>query len=117
LARFYLSACTPQESTAAGAHEKVYKVGDGVTPPVLTHSVDAEYTKKAEKAKLQGVSVVSCVVGTDGKPRDVHTVRKLGMGLDENAVEAVRQYRFEPSKLNGKPVAVAIQIEVNFRIY
>ena len=49
--------------------------------------------------------------------RHVHTIRKLGMGLDEKAIEAVRQYRFKPGLLNGKPVAVEITIEVNFHIY
>jgi periplasmic protein TonB len=88
-----------------------------VTPPVLVHSVDAEFTKKAKDAKYQGVSVVSCVVDADGMPRHVHTIRKLGMGLDEKALEAVRQYKFKPSTLHGKPVAVQITIEVNFHIY
>jgi TonB family protein len=110
---------TPPQDAAksATAHEKVYKVGDGVTPPVLTYSVDAEFTKKAKDAKHQGVSVVSLVVDADGMPRHVHTIRKLGMGLDEKAIEAVRQYKFKPSMLHGKPVAVAINIEVNFRLY
>jgi TonB family protein len=109
---------TPQDgAVSAPAHEKIYKVGNGVTPPVLTYSVDAEFTKKAKDAKHQGVSVVSCVVDTDGMPRHVHTVRKLGMGLDEKAIEAVRQYKFKPSTLHGKPVAVQITIEVNFHIY
>jgi periplasmic protein TonB len=98
-------------------HEKVYKVGGDVTAPVLTHSVDAEFSKKAKDAKYQGVSVVSLVVDAHGMPRHVHMIRKLGMGLDEKAIEAVRQYKFEPGKRNGKPVAVAITIEVNFHIY
>ena len=108
----------PQKSVAAQAEQaKVYKVGGDVTPPVLTHSVDAEYSKKAKDAHYQGVSVVSCVVGMDGLPRHVRTMRGVGMGLDEKAIEAVRQYRFEPALLHGRPVAVAITIEVNFRFY
>jgi TonB family protein len=110
---------TPQDRAAATSpvHEKVYKVGDGVTPPVLVHAVDAEFSQKAKDAKYQGVSVVSLVVDAHGMPRHVHTIRKLGMGLDEKALEAVRQYKFEPGKRDGKPVAVAINIEVNFRRY
>ncbi|HEX6773242.1 MAG TPA: M56 family metallopeptidase [Acidobacteriaceae bacterium] len=107
----------PQTNSSKAGHEKIYKVGNGVTAPVLVHAVDAEFSKKAKDAKYQGVSVVSCVVDTNGMPQHVHTVRKLGMGLDEKAIEAVRQYRFKPSILNGQPVAVAITIEVNFRIY
>jgi TonB family protein len=104
---------TPQTAT----QEKVYKVGGDVKPPVLVHSVAAEFSKKAKDAKFQGVSVVSCIVDADGLPRHIHTARRLGMGLDEKAIEAVRQYRFQPSTLHGNPVAVAIQIEVNFRLY
>jgi TonB family protein len=102
---------------APQSKETIYHVGNGVTPPVLTHSVDAEFSKKAKDAKYQGVSVVSLVVDAHGMPQHVRTVKKLGMGLDEKAIEAVRQYRFNPSTLHGKPVAVAITIEVNFHIY
>jgi TonB family protein len=110
---------TPQDSATANAvvQEQVYKIGGDVTAPVLVHAVDAEFTKKAKDAKYQGVSVVACVVDSKGMPRHVHTIRKLGMGLDEKALEAVRQYRFKPGMLNGKPVAVEITIEVNFHIY
>jgi TonB family protein len=109
---------TPQDGAAAGtAPEKIYHVGNGVTPPALTYSVDAEFTQKAKQAKYQGVSVVQCVVDTHGMPQHVHTVRKLKMGLDEKAIEAVRQYRFKPGTLDGKPVSVAITIEVNFHLY
>jgi TonB family protein len=109
---------TPQDGATAGtAPEKIYHVGNGVTPPALTYSVDAEFTQKAKQAKYQGVSVVQCVVDTHGMPQHVHTVRKLKMGLDEKAIEAVRQYRFKPGTLDGKPVSVAITIEVNFHLY
>jgi TonB family protein len=109
---------TPQDAATAGAApEKIYHVGNGVTPPLLTYSVDAEFTQKAKEAKYQGVSVVQCVVDTHGMPQHVHTVRKLKMGLDEKAIEAVRQYRFKPGTLDGKPVSVAITIEVNFHLY
>jgi TonB family protein len=109
---------TPQDGAAAAtAPEKIYHVGHGVTAPRLTHSVDAEFTQKAKQAKYQGVSVVQCVVDTNGMPQHVHTVRKLRMGLDEKAIEAVRQYRFQPGTLDGKPVPVAITIEVNFHLY
>ena len=112
-------AVTPQDSATAtsATKEKIYKVGDGVSAPILTYSVDAEFSKKAKDAKHQGVSVVSLVVDAHGMPQHVHTTRKLGMGLDEKAIEAVRQYRFKPAMHEGKPVAVVISIEVNFHIY
>jgi TonB family protein len=111
---------TPQDSAASSSQEKVYKVGDGVTPPVLTHSVDAEFPnahRKAGKKGLQGVSVVGLTVDSKGRPQDIHINRSLAPDFDKNAMDAVRQYRFEPGKRDGKPVAVSIQIEVNFRRY
>jgi TonB family protein len=113
-----LDVMPPDGGAAANVPaEKVYKVGGDVSAPVLVHSVDAEFTEKAKRAKHEGVSVVSCVVDSQGMPQRVHTIRKLGMGLDEKAIDAVRQYRFKPGLLNGKPVAVAITIEVNFHLY
>lgn len=57
------------------------------------------------------------VVDAQGNPQRVHVVRALGMGLDEKAMEAVREYKFKPAVFKGKPVAVDVDIEVNFRIY
>ena len=100
-----------------GPPEKVYTPGDGVTAPVLTYAPDPEYTNQARKAHYQGVCVVGLIVGSDGRPRDVHVVRTLGMGLDQNAVRSVKKYRFKPAMIEGKPVPVKINIEVNFRVY
>jgi TonB family protein len=94
----------------------VYRVGGAVSPPKAIFSPDPEYTALAEKAKLQGVCVLSLIVGPDGRPRDIRVARSLGMGLDEQAVDAVQQWRFEPAKKDGKPVAVAINVEIYFRL-
>ena len=55
--------------------------------------------------------------GPNGKPRDVRVARSLGMGLDQKAIQAVRNWKFEPAMKDGKPVAVQINVEVNFRLY
>ncbi len=95
----------------------VYRVGGGVSAPQLIYSVDPEFSDEARRAKYQGVCVVSLIVDAQGNPQRVQVVRHLGMGLDEKAVEAVKQYRFKPAYLQGKPVPVEVDIEVNFRIY
>src|ERR1700761_3967755 len=104
-------------SEGAGYGGGVYHVGGGVSPPVLIHSVDAEFSDEARRAKVQGVSVVSLIVDAQGMPQRVSVMRKLGQGLDEKAIEAVRQYRFKPSTYQGKPVPVEITVEVNFHLY
>ncbi|MGB9146582.1 MAG: M56 family metallopeptidase, partial [Acidobacteriaceae bacterium] len=109
----------PSQPAQAAPLGHVYKIGNGVTEPVLTFAPDPEFPKTAfkEKVHFQGVCVVGVVVDKDGLPRDVHVVRSLRPDFDKNAMLAVRQYRFKPGTLHGKPVAVAIQIEVNFRWY
>jgi TonB family protein len=96
---------------------QVYRVGGDVSAPKLIFAANPEYTEKARRAKYQGVCVVSLIVDEQGNPQHVQIVRRLGMGLDKKAVEAVSQYRFEPAMLRGKPVPVEVKIEVNFRIY
>jgi periplasmic protein TonB len=91
--------------------------GGGVSAPQVIYSVDPEFSDEARRAKYQGICVVSVIVDAQGNPQRVHVIRPLGMGLDEKAVEAVRQYKFKPAYYQGHPVAVEVNIEVNFRIY
>jgi periplasmic protein TonB len=91
--------------------------GGGVSAPQVIFSVDPEFSDEARRAKYQGICVVSVIVDAQGNPQRVHVVRPLGMGLDEKAVEAVKQYKFKPAYYQGHPVAVEVNIEVNFRIY
>jgi TonB family protein len=95
----------------------VFRVGGGVSAPRALVTPDPEYSEEARKAKFQGTCILWLVVGPDGKPHDVKVARALGMGLDEKAIEAVRNWKFEPAMKDGKPVAVQINVEVNFRLY
>ena len=95
----------------------VFKVGGGVSAPKVLFQPDPEYSEEARKAKYQGTCVLWLIVGPDGKPRDIKVARNLGMGLDEKAIDAVKQWRFEPAMKDGKPVAVQINVEVSFRLY
>lgn len=94
-----------------------YRIGGGVTAPRVLYSPEPEYSEEARKAKYQGTVVLWVVVGSDGRTRDVHVQRSLGMGLDEKAIEAIRQWRFEPGRKDGVAVAVQVNIEVNFRLF
>ena len=92
-------------------------VGGSVRPPVVVYQVDPEFSEEARKAKFSGNVQVSLVVDEHGLPSHVRVERGVGMGLDEKAVEAVRQYKFKPAMENGKPVPVQIWIDVNFQIF
>jgi len=89
----------------------------GVTAPTLIYKTEPEYSEEARKAKYQGTVVLACIVGADGRPRSLRVERSLGMGLDEKALEAVREWKFNPAEKDGKPVAVAVNVEVQFRLF
>ena len=90
--------------------------GPCATAPRLIHGPAAEYSRRARKARYEGTTVLWLIVGTDGRTQDIRVAHSIGMGLDENAVKAVRNWRFQPSEYEGKPVPVQINIEVYFRL-
>jgi len=95
----------------------IYHVGGGVSAPRAIFRPVPDYSDEARKSKHQGTVVVEAVIGADGRTRDLHVQRSLGMGLDEKALEAVRKWRFEPAMKDGHAVNVLVSIEVNFRLY
>src|SRR5262245_55837232 len=94
----------------------VFRVGGGVTAPSLLHKIEPEYSEEARKAKYQGTVLLYIEVDTSGRATNIKVARSLGLGLDEKAVEAVRQWKFKPGYKDGKPVTVAATIEVKFRL-
>lgn len=91
-------------------------VGGSVSSPTILSKVDPQYTEAARKANVSGTVLVNLRIDEQGNPSNVHVIRGVGMGLDENAVEAVKQYKFKPALENGKPVMVEINIEIAFRL-
>ena len=76
-----------------------------------------EYSDDARAAKISGSVIVHFWVDEQGRPSHVQVVRGLGHGLDAKAVEAVRQYRFTPAMESGRPVVVALNTEINFKMF
>jgi periplasmic protein TonB len=95
----------------------VFKVGGGISAPQAVSTPDPEYTEEARNAKTQGTCILWLIVDDQGRPRDIRVVRGLGMGLDAKAIEAVKQWKFQPALKDGRPVNVQISVEVGFRLY
>lgn len=95
----------------------IYRVGGGVSAPRAIYDPEPEYSEEARKARYQGQVVLRCVIGPDGRAHDIIVQRSLGMGLDEKAIESVKQWKFEPARKDGQAVAVYVDIMVNFRLY
>jgi TonB family protein len=87
-----------------------------VSAPHILSKVEPKYSEEARKKKLQGSIQLSLIVDATGMPTQIAVLRPLGMGLDENAVEAVSQWRFAPGTKNGAPVAVYAQVEVTLHL-
>jgi protein TonB len=97
----------------------VYRIGGDVKPPraLETPSPAApEDQQNTGKVKYEGVALIDMIVDPEGKPRDIKIEKSLGAELDKKAIEAVKNWRFEPATKKGKPVAVEIKVEVTFRL-
>jgi TonB family protein len=114
----------PSNPEIAGVHH----LGDGIVPPKVLYAPDPESSDKARSKKLGGSCVLCTLVDAEGKPHDVQIVKSVAEGvkpkqrsaalsLDESAVKAVQQYRFQPVTMQGKPVPYKVNIEVAFNIY
>jgi TonB family protein len=95
----------------------VRKLGGDVTAPVVRKKPEPEYSPGARAMRYSGISMINFILGADGIPTKVNILHPLGLGLDERAVEAVSQSRFKPAMEGGKPVAVELNVEVNFQIF
>jgi len=113
-----LAACVALVSVQAISAQEVYQPGNGVTLPRPTKEVRPEYTQAALAAGIEGNVLLDVVVLADGKVGDVRVTESLDAkyGLDQQAVEATKQWEFRPGTKDGKPVAVRVHIELTFRL-
>jgi periplasmic protein TonB len=93
-----------------------YRPGSGITPPSLLREVKPDYTQEARRRNVEGDVVLEVVVRSDGSVGQVRLVQGLGAGLDQRAIEAVRQWRFSPARRHGAPVDVVVEIAVEFKL-
>ena len=91
--------------------------GNGVTAPRAIYKPEPDYSDEARKVGFQGVVVLWAVIGADGRPAKLGVARSLGMGLDEKALAAVQQWRFEPARKEGRAVPARIYVEVDFHLF
>ncbi len=113
------SRSTNRETVLVSARQvafSVYKIGGDVSQPKLIWKVEPEYTEEARAAKLQGTVQMNVVIGTDGAASQFQIHQGLGLGLDQKAIDAVRQWQFQPATKEGAPVPVIATIQVNFRL-
>ena len=91
-------------------------VGGDVKAPVVVSRVEPVYTEVARKARISGIVIVEALVDKNGTVRDVNVLKPLAFGLDQAAIDAVKQWKFMPALKNGEPVDVAFNLTVNFKL-
>ncbi|MEO6239233.1 MAG: TonB family protein [Vicinamibacterales bacterium] len=108
------------EGSGGGFGGGTYEIGNGVSSPVLIREVKPNYTGDAMRAKLQGVVEMDAVVLADGSidPNRIKITRSLDstFGLDQQAIIAVKQWRFRPGLYKGQPVPVRVSVELTFTL-
>lgn len=110
--------CSAHRGTQQGIGQaNVYRVGADVTAPKGISTPDPEYTEVARRAKFEGTLAFCIVVTPEGEVSDLWLVSPLGLGLDDQAAESLRHWRFQPALKNGKPVAIEAEVEVSFRLW
>jgi TonB family protein len=111
----------PDQSTADAlfVQDALSSKAPGIKPPRIIRQEDPKYTSAAMRARIQGVVTLDVVIGTDGAVRAARTRTSLDdkLGLDNQAIEAVKRWRFEPAMLDGQPVPIVVLLEIYFRLH
>jgi TonB family protein len=104
------------EGEGGGTGGGPYRPGSGISAPRLLREVKAEYTDEGRRRGITGDVLLEIVIRRDGSVGDVSVLRGLGAGLDQRAIAAVRQWRFDPARLRGTPVDVIVEVAVEFTL-
>ena len=104
------------DGSTAGIGGGPYRPGAGITPPSIVREVKPVYTEDGRRRGIEGEVEMEVVVRSDGTVGAVRVLRGLGSGLDQRAVDAVRQWRFSPARRYGTPVDVLVEVAVEFRL-
>lgn len=112
----HLAADDGKRSSKDDADEKVYEPGGDVKPPKLVHYVEPQFSSSAKEAFIEGTVKISTVVTTEGIATEFHIVSGLNSEEDKTAVEALKQWKFQPGTKAGHPVKVRVTVEVDFHL-
>jgi len=99
-----------------GTGDQALRVGGNVKAPEVIFRVEPGYTEPARRSRVQGVVILEAIIDRAGNVSDVRVIKPLPDGLDEEALRAVRQWKFRPGTQNGVPVPVIFSLTVNFRL-
>jgi TonB family protein len=105
----------PQTAVSGDPYQSPVRVGGTIREPFKVRDVKPVYPADAQSARVQGIVILEAIIDRDGYVREARVLRSVPM-LDQAAVEAVRQWRYTPTLLNGMPVEVIMTVTVNFSL-
>jgi TonB family protein len=94
--------------------EPVYDLAKDITPPRLIHQVYPAYNPGSHGVRVSGKVLIRLIVSSTGLPKSPSIVQGLAAEVDQSALDAVKQWRFDPARREGMPVAVRVVVEINF---
>jgi TonB family protein len=110
-------ATVSSPAVGSGSADGPYKIGGNISAPIVIQSVPARFSSYARKNKISGSCEIGFIVDVNGIPQDVHVIQSLEPSLDQNAIDAIKEYRFKPAMKGGSvPVPVALTVKVDFRL-
>ena len=104
------------EGTGGGFGGGVYRMGSGLTAPILVRQIQPGFTEEALARKIQGEVILEVVILKNGTVRPVRVLRGLSADLNQKAIDAASQWKFIPAKFKGQPVDLIAEIVVDFNI-
>jgi TonB family protein len=104
------------ENKSDTAEDKVYEVGGEVKSPKLVHYVEPAFSPKSKEAYVEGTVKLSTIVTKAGDTTSPQVLSGLNAEEDRTAIEALKQWKFEPGTRNGRPVNVRVTVEINFHL-
>jgi TonB family protein len=116
------AACAAQGKASSATQSKApaveaVAITDDITPPRLSEVANPDYTAEARKKRIEGSVTVAIVVDKKGDVANAKVVKGLGYGLDENAIIAVKEWKYKPAEKDGEPIAVKMEVTVDFFLH
>ena len=99
-----------------GTGDSPMYVGGNVLAPVAVVRVEPVYTEMARKARIQGIVIVEAIIDNHGDVVDARVMKGLPFGLDQEALRAIRRWKFRPGTHNGRPVPVYFNLRIEFKL-
>ena len=98
------------------AEKAPFEVDERIHAPVRLSGEAPSYTEAARKERIEGIVRLRAIIDEEGRVESLEALEGLSHGLTEAAMDAIREWRFEPAKLEGEPVSVFFELTVNFRL-